>query len=275
MTTSNPRRAERSNAKSRLWLAAGIMAVATTCRAPDREPPPSGEPGQVTGELGGGILVSAAASLTDAFDDLATAFEASHRGVDVVLNLAGSSALREQILDGAPVDVFASADHANMDRVVESGAVSGGPWIFARNRLQIAVPRGNPSGVTGLSDLADSGRLIGLCAAAVPCGDFARRSLAKAGVTAALDTDEPDVRALLTKIELGELDAGITYVTDVLSAEGRVAGIEIPESENVVIDYPIARLAAAPNAEAASAFISFVRSEEGRVILERLGFVAP
>ncbi len=221
------------------------------------------------------LRVSAAASLADAFGEIEAAFEAGRSDLDVQLNLAGSSALREQILGGAPVDVFASANLANMEQVAAAGALAGEPRIFARNRLRIAVPAGNPAGVTGLSDFARPELLIGLCAMPVPCGDFARQALAKAGVQPSLDTEEPDVRALLTKIEVGELDAGITYVTDLTAAEGRADGIEIPDSQNVVADYPIAVLAGAPNAEAAAAFVDFVTGPAGAAILESWGFETP
>lgn len=225
--------------------------------------------------LDGELLVSAAASLTDAFAEVALAFEAAHPGVDVILNLGGSSSLREQILAGAPADVFASANMSNMSKVVTAGEVVGEPQVFAKNLLQIAVPSGNPAGITGLGDFGRDELLIGLCAAEVPCGDFARTALDRAGVVPAIDTNEPDVRALLTKIELGELDGGITYVTDVTSTGGRVSGIDIPESENVDAEYPIAVLNAAPNPDAAAAFVEFVLSEDGREILGRYGFAAP
>ncbi|HLF44199.1 MAG TPA: molybdate ABC transporter substrate-binding protein [Acidimicrobiia bacterium] len=223
----------------------------------------------------GEVLVSAAASLTEAFGAIEIAFEDANPGVDVLLNLASSSSLREQILEGAPVDVFASANTSNMDRVSEAGAVAGEARVFAGNTLQIAVPAGNPAGVTGLADFANEGLLIGLCAEDVPCGDFGRQALDKAGVTPSIDSNEPDVRALLTKIEAGELDAGIVYVTDVISTEGGVEGVEIPENQNVVAEYPIAILVEAPNAEAAAAFVSFVMSDTGQAIMGEYGFIAP
>lgn len=229
----------------------------------------------VSSTLGGEVLVSAAASLRDAFGEIGAAFEEANTGVEVVLNLAGSSSLREQILQGAPADVFASANTSNMEQVVEAGEVSGPSRVLASNMLQIAVPSGNPGGVTGLGDFARSDLLIGLCAEGVPCGVFAREALAKAGVTPAIDTSEPDVRALLTKIELGELDAGITYVTDVISTGGSVDGIEIAESQNVTAVYPIAVLAGAANPNAAQAFVTFVLSDEGQTILGDYGFDSP
>ena len=223
----------------------------------------------------GELLVSAAASLTDAFAEMESAFEDANPDVDVVLNLGSSSALREQILEGAPADVFASANTSNMDQVAEAGEVAGEPEIFVTNSLQIAVPAGNPAGVTGLEDFAREELLIGLCAEDVPCGDFGRQALENAGVTPSIDTNEPDVRALLTKIEAGELDAGITYVTDVLSTSGTVEGVDIPAEVNVVAEYPIATLTGAPNPEAAAAWVEFVLSEEGQAILTSYGFTSP
>jgi molybdate transport system substrate-binding protein len=204
-----------------------------------------------------------------------TAFEVANPGTDVVLNLGSSSTLREQILEGAPADVFAPANTSNMDQVVEAGENSGEPEIFVTNLLQIAVPAGNPAGITGLADFANEELLIGLCAEEVPCGEFGREALANAGVTPSIDTNEPDVRALLTKVEAGEVDAGIVYVTDVISTEGAVEGIEIPEEENVLAEYPIAALGGAPNPDGAAAFVEFVLSDEGQTILADFGFMTP
>jgi molybdate transport system substrate-binding protein len=217
------------------------------------------------------ITVFAAASLTDAFEEVGDAFEAANPGVTVTFNFAASSTLREQILAGAPADVFASANTSNMDQVVDAGAAID-PSDFVENRLQIAVPAGNPENVTGLVDFADDDLLIGLCAAEVPCGQFGREALAKAGVTPSIDTNEPDVRSLLTKIEAGELDAGIVYVTDVTSAGDAVEGIAIPEEENVVAVYPIAALTESGNPDVADAFVASVLSGEGREILASYGF---
>lgn len=239
----------------------------------------TGEPadgaGGGTGELTGEVLVSAAASLTDAFREVAAAFESANPGVTVTLNLAGSSALRAQILEGAPVDVFASANLPVMEEVQDAGEAEGEPRVFTRNVLEIAVPPGNPGAVSGLGDFARDELLVGLCAEAVPCGRFAREALDQAGVTPALDTEEPDVRALLTKVEAGELDAAMVYRTDVAAAGDRVEGIPIPEEVNVEARYPIAVLTGAPNPAAARAFVDFVLSRAGVEILRRHGFVAP
>jgi molybdate transport system substrate-binding protein len=216
------------------------------------------------------VLVSAAASLTDVFAQIEVAFEETNPGLDVVLNLGGSSSLREQILAGAPADVFASADVENMLAVVDAGLIAGDPVVFAGNRMHIAVPRGNPAGVSGLASFGEEGLVIGLCAEAVPCGDAARLVLEAAGVVPAVDTNEPNVRALLTKIETGELDAGIVYATDVRVAE--VDGIDIPDAVNVRTEYPVAVLSDAANGQGAERFVEFLISAAGREILARYGF---
>lgn len=266
------------SSKLELLALAVLTAVAPACgEASDQGSDAAADPESGPAGTGpaGEILVSAASSLTDAFGEMEAAFEAAHPGVDVALNLAGSSTLRAQILEGAPVDVFASADSANMARAAEAGDLAGEATIFARNRLQIAVAPGNPADVTGLADLARDELLVGLCAESVPCGDLARKALARAGVVPAVDTREPNVRALLTKVELGELDAAVTYVTDVAAAAGSVEGVEIPDDHDVLAQYPIAVLARAPNPEGGRAFIDFVISRDGRAILTRHGFRSP
>ena len=221
------------------------------------------------------LTVFAAASLTDAFTALAAAYEAAHPGTAVTLNFAASSALREQILAGAPADVFASASTGDVDRLAAAGALAGEATTFARNRMTIAVPPGNPAAVTGPADFADPDLLIGLCAEEVPCGGYARRALEAAGVVASLDSNEPDVRSLLTKIEAGELDAGIVYVTDVVSAGGAVETVPLPQAAAVEATYPIAVLAAAPHPGAAADFTAFVLSPPGLAVLAAQGFLAP
>lgn len=253
-----------------------LIALLAGCGAPsDRDAGDAVDGASGAGGVEGEILVSAAASLTDAFAAIESAFEAAHPAVEVTLNLAGTATLRAQILEGAPVDVFASADPSNMERVAAAGEVAGEPRVFAKNVLEIAVPPGNPAGVAGMRDLARGELLVGLCAEGVPCGDFARQALARAGVEPAIDTGEPDVRALLTKVELGELDAAIVYATDVTAAAGAVEGIDIPGSADVVAEYPIAVLSGAPNPAAARAFVAFVLSPEGGAILARHGFLSP
>ncbi len=218
------------------------------------------------------VTVLAAASLTDVFTDLAEVYE-RESGVTVDFSFAGSSSLREQLVAGAPGDVFASADVAVMDEAVDAGVVEA-PQVFARNALQIAVPIGNPAGIEGLDDFADDDPLLGLCAAGVPCGELAREVFERAGIDPAPDTEESDVRALLTKIEVGELDGGIVYATDVLGSDG-VEGIAIPDEVAVTTEYPIAVVADAGAPDAAEAFVDFVASDAGQEILRAYGFLDP
>jgi molybdate transport system substrate-binding protein len=250
-----------------------LSLLAAACGDDDDDAADSATTAHAGSDLDGTVTVFAAASLTDAFDEIDAAFEEANPGVTVEANYGASSALREQILAGAPADVFASANTSNMDQVVAGGAAED-PTDFVTNVLQIAVPAGNDADVAGLDDFADPDLLIGLCAEEVPCGEFGRAALANAGITPSIDTNEPDVRSLLTKLEAGELDAGIVYVTDVMAAGDAVEGIDIPEDDNVVATYPIAPLTDAPNGEAAAAFVDFVLSDEGQEILSSYGFGA-
>lgn len=222
----------------------------------------------------GDLTVFAAASLTEALEELAVRFEEQHPEVEVVLNLGGSSALAQQVLAGAPADVFAAAAEPPMATLAETGLVLE-PVVFATNTLQLAVPPGNPAGVGGLDDLARGGLRIALCDVSVPCGAASATLLEQEGVTAAADTLESDVKAVLTKVALGEVDAGLVYRTDVRSGGDAVEGIEVPAAASVVNRYPIAALADAPHPDAAAAFLAFATGADGRAVLDEFGFGAP
>lgn len=219
--------------------------------------------------LEGELSVYAAASLSGAFDDIAAAFTAENPEVSVSPIYDGSSTLVTQILEGAPADVFASADEKNM---AKASAVAIDPTLFGTNTLVIAVPAGNPGGVTGLADLA--GVTTVLCAPEVPCGAASATLLANAGVTVTAASLEQNVTAVLTKVAAGEADAGLVYATDVIGRDD-VETIVPEGAADVVNRYPIAALTSAPNPEAAAAFVAFVLSDSGRAILERYGFGAP
>ncbi|MGY1724842.1 molybdate ABC transporter substrate-binding protein [Blastococcus sp. SYSU DS0533] len=223
----------------------------------------------------GTLTVFAAASLTDVFTELGERLEDEHPGLEVRFNFAGSSALATQITQGAPADVLASAAPPQMAVVADAGLAAGDPEVFTTNVLEIAVPAGNPAGVTGPSDLAREDLAVALCAPDVPCGAASEQVLAAAGVTAAPDTLEEDVRAALTKVELGEVDAALVYATDVAAAGDAVEGIAFPEADDAVTTYPIAALADAPNPEAAEAFLELVTSDAGQQALADAGFRAP
>ncbi len=222
----------------------------------------------------GTITVFAAASLTDAFEELADRFEARHPDVDIVLNLGGSAALAEQVVAGAPADVFAAAAEAPMATVVDAG-LARDATVFATNTLELVVPAGNSGAITGLGDLARPELRIALCDPSVPCGAAAARLLDEEGIDAAPDTLEPDVKAVLTKVVIDEVDAGLVYRTDVRSAGDAIEGIEVPAAASVVNRYPIAALADSPRPNAAAAFAAFVTGPEGRDVLDEFGFGAP
>lgn len=224
--------------------------------------------------LSGEVLVFAAASLTDAFEEIATEFSNTNREVKVIYNLAGSQQLAGQITQDAPADVFASANQTQMDVVVAAGLVAGQPEIFTSNLLEIAVEPGNPLGIQGLADLSRPDITLVMAAEEVPAGQYAREALDAAGVAVAPSSLETDVRAVLSKVALGEADAGIVYHSDVTAADGAVEGVEIPAGQNVPATYPIAVLANAPNPTAARAFVDFVTSQRGQEILSQYGFAA-
>jgi molybdate transport system substrate-binding protein len=227
------------------------------------------------GELSGTITVFAAASLTDVFGKLGDQLMADNPDLDVVFNFAGSSALATQITQGAPADVFASANEAQMKVVSDAGLQAGDPTIFTENVLEIAVPKGNPAKITGLADFAKPDLTLAICAPAVPCGAAATKVFEAAGIAAQPDTLEEDVKAALTKVQLGEVDAALVYATDVLAAGDKVEGIEFPEAEKAINEYPICTLKAATNPDAAQAFVDLVDSDEGQKALADAGFRAP
>ncbi|HVN85035.1 MAG TPA: molybdate ABC transporter substrate-binding protein [Candidatus Binatia bacterium] len=230
---------------------------------------------QATPASSGTVVVFAAASLTGAFQALGAEFEKSHPDLKVQFNFGGSPTLVQQIQQGAPADVFASADEANMKKLADSGALAGAARPFARNQLQIAVPAGNPKRIEALGDLTKPGLTIALCGPTVPCGRYAAEAFSKAGVTPPAASQELDVKAVLTKVSLGEADAGIVYVTDVRAAGTKVTGVDIPESLNVIARYPIAAVKNAPSAATAAAVIDFVLSPDGQRILASFGFLPP
>jgi molybdate transport system substrate-binding protein len=225
----------------------------------------------ITGE----IDVFAAASLTGAFERIGEDFEAANPGATVTFTFAGSSLLATQINEGAPADVYASAAPATMATVTGAGNGEGTPRIFARNQLVIAVPEGNPRGVRGLADLTDADVKVALCAEQVPCGAAAKKALAAAGVAVTPVTQEQDVKAALSKMTLGEVDAALVYRTDANAAAADVDGIEFPESAGAINEYPIIVVKDAANKAGARAFVDHVRSDRGEAVLTEAGFQAP
>jgi molybdate transport system substrate-binding protein len=217
------------------------------------------------------VTVFAAASLTDAFTEIGEMFIAENDNVEVEFNFLASSDLATQIIEGAPADVFASADETNMSLVVDEGLVAD-PVVFVENRLAIAVQEGNPQHISELADLEDPDLVVALCNEECPAGRYAREIFDEAGLTVEPDSNEADVRGVLTRVGLGEADAGLVYVTDI-AADPAVEEVEIPDDDNVIATYPIAPLEGSPS-EAAE-FVDLVLSDTGREILSKYGFQLP
>ena len=231
-------------------------------------------PASAASSVSGDITVLAAASLTEPFTTLGKQFEAAHPGVQVTFGFAASSALAAQVTAGAPADVFASASQPTMDAVVRAGAAAE-PQVFATNSMEIAVPPANPGAVTGVASLADPRVKVALCQPQVPCGSTAQKVFAKAGVSVTPVTLEPDVKSVLSKVQLGEVDAGVVYVTDVRAAGDKVTGVEIPAADNASTSYPVAALTHSANPRTAAAFVEYVLSPEGAKVLTAAGFGPP
>jgi molybdate transport system substrate-binding protein len=224
--------------------------------------------------IGGNLTVFAAASLTETFTTLGRQFDAAH-GTTTRFSFAGSSALATQITGGAPADVFASASPATMEKVTKAGEGAGDPTTFASNVLEIAVPPDNPAGIASLADLAKPGVKVALCAKEVPCGAAADKLLGADRITVRPVTLESDVKAALSKVQLGEVDAALVYKTDVNAAGDKVKGIEIPDADKAVNKYPIVALKGSKNPAAAAAFVRYVLSDDGRRALADAGFTLP
>jgi len=249
------------------------MTLAAGCGSTDDTTP--GSSATSSGKGGRTVVVFAAASLTETFTALGQTFQTAHPGVTVKFNFGGSSALAQQITQGAPADVFAAASPATMKTVTDADLAAGQPQTFVRNRLEIAVPPDNPGNVTGLRDLANPKVKVVLCAPQVPCGGAAQKALGAAGLTVKPVSQEQDVKAALTKIQLGEADAALVYRTDVNAAAGKAKGIDFPEAAKAINDYPIATLAKAPQPALATQFVQLILSDQGKSALTQAGFESP
>lgn len=268
--------------KTSLFIAGlALLALLSACAGPAVAPTaaPAGD-SQVT------LTVLAAASLTESFQEMAPIFEAAHPGVTIAFNFAGSQQLAQQLGDGAPADVFASANRKQMNVSIDAGRVQKDtPRTFAGNYLVVIVPGDNPAGIATLADLARPGIKLVLAAGEVPVGQYSLEFLDKASADSTLGSDyanqvlanvvsyEENVKAVLTKVSLGEADAGIVYTSDAAGASGKIITIAIPLQLNVVADYPIAVIADSASLELAQAFVDFVLSDEGQQILQKHGFI--
>ncbi|WP_031464716.1 molybdate ABC transporter substrate-binding protein [Sciscionella sediminilitoris] len=218
------------------------------------------------------LTVSAAASLTEAFDKLKTDFEHAHPGVQVKLNYDGSSTLVQQITNGADVDVFASADQKNMDKLVKAGDNQGEPKKFASNTLEIAVPKGNPKHVKSFADLARPDVHTVICAPPVPCGAATKKIEQASGITLHPKSEEQNVKSVLAKVRSTDADAGLVYVSDVKTAGPKVSGVTFPETKAAVNSYPVAIVKGTKHEQLAKQFVDMLSAAEGKKRLTDAGF---
>jgi molybdate transport system substrate-binding protein len=260
--------------RARLLILTAVL-LAAGCSSGAGDGPGEGPPGSALPVANGTVTVLAAASLTESFDRLGEKFQELNPSVKVTFSYGGSSGLAQQITAGAPADVFAAASPATMRTVTDAGDGNGTPVTFVRNQLVIAVPKGNPKGITSLAALARPEFKVALCAEQVPCGAAAEKALAGGGVTVTPVTLEQDVRSALAKVKLGEVDAALVYRTDAKAAAADVDGVEFPESAQAINDYPIVALKNAPNPSGASAFVTFVQTPQAQQVLADAGFQKP
>lgn len=250
-------------------VAAGVVAVAVAgCSSSSSSPSTSSSPQTGT------ITVFAAASLMDTFTQIGKQFEAAHKGDTVKFSFGPSSGLSTEISSGAPADVFASAAPANMDTVVKAGDANT-PQNFAKNTMEVAVPPNNPAKVTSVNDLAKSSVKVAVCAPQVPCGVVAAEVFKNAGITVKPVTQATDVSSVVTEVETGNVDAGMVYVTNVLSEGSKLKGITIPASINASTLYPIATIKSSKHASIAQEFVDYVLSPAGQKVLTAAGFEKP
>jgi len=253
-------------------VVAGLLAA---CGSPSpAKKPATAAVGSASPKLSGTITVFAAASLTKAFTALGAQFQSAHPGTTVKFSFGASSTLAQQILAGAPADVFASASAKNMSQVTAAGDATG-PRTFAQNSAEIAVAPGSAAKVNGIGDLGKPGVKVALCQTQVPCGALAVKVLAKAKVAVTPITQGLDVKGTLAYVTGGEADAAIVYVTDVKAAGAKVKGVPIPAAANASTAYPIATVKASKNATLASAFEDLVLSPAGQAVLSGAGFAKP
>ena len=223
----------------------------------------------------GTLNVLAAASLTETFTSLAKEFKADHPGVDVKLAFDSSATLAEQVTQGAPADVLATADEDTMQTVVDADGTKGDPTVFATNHLQLVVPPDNPAGITEFADIAKPGVKYVVCVATAPCGKLAVKVLDATGIKAAPASEEVDVKAVLSKVELGEADAGLVYATDAVAGGDKVKAVDIPTSHENLNTYPIAALGGAKKPELARAWVDLVTGPQSQKVLADAGFGKP
>lgn len=263
-------------ARWRSWLGlvlalVPVLGLGAACGDDDK--PKTASTSSTTAGLSGNLTVLAAASLSESFKELGTAFEGTHPGSKVTFSFDASSALATQANNGAPADLFASADQNSMKKVTDAGNAAD-PRVFAHNKLAVIVSKGNPKKITGLKDFGKSTVSFVLCAPEVPCGKYGAEALKKAGVTAKPKSYETNAKAVVTKVTGGEVDAGIGYATDARAAAPSAERVDIPDDLNVVAEYPMAVLKQSANSNLAYAFLEFVLGPEAQAVLAKYGFAA-
>ncbi|MCT2591405.1 molybdate ABC transporter substrate-binding protein [Streptomyces sp. N2-109] len=248
-------------------VAAALLVPLTAC----------GGGGSAAGSGKGGdsqasLTVLAASSLTDVFKTAGAAYEKEHPGTEITFSFAGSQELAAQVKQGAPADAVVTADTTTMDGL---RAETGKPTVVAENRLVIATGEGNPERIDGLEDLSDGGLKVVLAAPEVPVGRYGKQILDARKIGVQPVSQEPNVRAVLSKVELGEADAGLVYRTDAATAAGKVDAVEIPDEQNAAAAYPAATLKASRHADAAAGFVRWLSGDEAQKIFQDAGFQQP
>jgi molybdate transport system substrate-binding protein len=259
---------------SLVMVASGLLASALVAGCGGGGAPQSGGPSGSAASAAT-LTVSAAASLTDVFNQLGKTFESQNPGSSIRFNYGGSSDLAQQIVNGAPADVFAAANTSTMTTVDKAGLIAGRPEVFVTNVLQIAVAPGDPKGIHTFADLTKPDLKVVVCAPQVPCGSAAVQVEKATGVALKPVSQEADVRSALSKVSTGDADAALVYVTDVKSSNGKVDGVDFPEAAKTLNQYPIAVLKNAPRPDLAAKFVALVRGPDGQQVLKNAGFGTP
>lgn len=252
-------------------LTAALLVPLAGCGSDDAKKDSGAKTG-ASGTPKADLTVLAASSLTDVFKAAGAAYEKSHPGTKITFSFAGSQELAAQVKQGAPADALVTADTKTMDGLKSD---TGTPTVIAKNRLVIATVEGNPKKVDELKDLADSTLKVVLAAPEVPVGRYSKKILDSQKIVVKPVSEEPNVRAVLSKVELGEADAGLVYKTDAATATGKVDAVEIPDAQNAIAQYPAATLKTSKNSEAAAAFVQWLSTPEAQKILKDAGFQQP
>jgi molybdate transport system substrate-binding protein len=254
-------------------VTAALLVPLAACGGNDKKDTGSGaSPSTDSGAKSANLTVLAAASLTDVFKTAGAAYEKAHPGTKVKFSFAGSQELAAQVTAGSPADALVTADTKTMDGLKTD---TGAPTVIAKNRLVIATGKGNPEKVGSLKDLANTKLKVVLAAPEVPVGRYSKKILDAQKITVKPVSQEPNVRAVLSKVQLGEADAGLVYKTDATSAAGKVEAVDIPDAQNAVAEYPAATLKTSKNADAAAEFVKWLSTPEAQKILQDAGFQKP